>query len=53
MIKILVVGYGSIGRIHVDNFLEFKDVRIIVYTKRYDLQALKKKGVKISNSLYQ
>ena len=51
MIKILVVGYGSIGRIHVDNFLEFKDVRIIVYTKRNDLQALKKKGVKISNSL--
>jgi|TARA_B100001750_G_scaffold66068_1_gene52508 predicted dehydrogenase len=51
MIKILVVGYGSIGRIHVDNFLEFKDVQIIVYTKRNDLQALKKKGVKISNSL--
>ena len=51
MIKILVVGYGHIGRIHVDNFLEFKGVRLIVYTKRNDLQLLKKKGVKVSNSL--
>ena len=51
MINVLVVGYGSIGRRHVDNFLEFKDVRLIVYTKRNDLQLLKKKGIKISNSL--
>ncbi len=51
MINVLVVGYGSIGRRHVDNFLEFKDVRLIVYTKRNDLQALKKKGVKVSSSL--
>ena len=51
MTKILVVGYGSIGRRHVDNFLEFKDIQLIVYTKRNDLQLLKKKGVKVSNSL--
>ena len=51
MIKVLVVGYGSIGRRHVDNFLEFKDIQLIVYTKRNDLQLLKKKGVKVSNSL--
>ena len=51
MIKVLVVGYGSIGRRHVDNFLEFKDIQLIVYTKRNDLQLLKKKAVKVSNSL--
>ncbi len=51
MTKILVVGYGSIGRRHVDNFLEFKDIQLIVYTKRNDLQLLKKKGIKVSNSL--
>ena len=51
MPKILVAGYGSIGRRHVDNFLELKDIQLIVYTKRNDLQLLKKKGVKVSNSL--
>jgi len=51
MIKVLVAGYGSIGKRHVDNFLEFKDIQLIVYTKRNDLQLLKKKGVKVSNSL--
>ena len=51
MTKVLVAGYGSIGKRHVDNFLEFKDIQLIVYTKRNDLQLLKKKGVKVSNSL--
>ena len=51
MTKVLVAGYGSIGRRHVDNFLELKDIQLIVYTKRNDLQLLKKKGVKVSNSL--
>ena len=51
MTKVLVAGYGSVGRRHVDNFLELKDIQLIVYTKRNDLQLLKKKGVKVSNSL--
>ena len=51
MINILIVGYGSIGKKHLENFLQFKDIQLTVYTKRNDLQLLKKKGIKISNSL--
>ncbi len=51
MIKVLIVGYGSIGKRHLENFLQFKDIQLIVYTKRNDLQLLKKKGIKVSNSL--
>ena len=51
MINILIVGYGSIGKKHLENFLQFKDIQLTVYTKRNDLQSLKKKGIKISNSL--
>ena len=51
MINVLIVGYGSIGKRHLENFLQFKDIRLTVYTKRNDLQLLKKKGIKVSNSL--
>ena len=51
MTNVLIVGYGSIGKRHLENFLQFKDIRLIVYTKRNDLQLLKKKAVKVSNSL--
>ena len=51
MIKVLIVGYGSIGRRHLENFLQLKNVKLIVYTKRTDLDSLKKQGIKISNSL--
>jgi len=51
MIKVLIAGYGSIGKRHLENFLQFKDIQLIVYTKRSDLQLLKKKGIKVSNSL--
>ena len=51
MIKVLIVGYGSIGKRHLENFLQLKDIQLIVYTKRNDLQLLKKKGIKVSNSL--
>jgi len=51
MIKVLITGYGSIGKRHLENFLQFKDIQLIVYTKRSDLQLLKKKGIKVSNSL--
>ena len=44
MIKVLIAGYGSIGKRHLENFLQFKDIQLIVYTKRNDLQLLKKKG---------
>ena len=51
MINVLIAGYGSIGKRHLENFLQFKDIQLIVYTKRSDLQLLKKKGIKVSNSL--
>ena len=51
MIKVLIAGYGSIGKRHLENFSQFKDIQLIVYTKRNDLQLLKKKGIKVSNSL--
>ena len=51
MTKIVIVGYGSIGKRHLENFLRFKDTELIVYTKRNDLESLKRKGVKISDSL--
>ena len=51
MINVLIVGYGSIGKRHLENFLQFKDIRLTVYTKRNDLQLLKKKGIMVSNSL--
>ncbi len=51
MTNVLIVGYGSIGKRHLENFLQFRDIQLTVYTKRNDLQLLKKKGIKISNSL--
>ena len=51
MFKILIVGYGSISKRHLENFVLFKDTMLIVYTKRKDLGSLEKKGIKISDSL--
>ena len=51
MTKILVVGFGSIGRRHLENFLQIGNTELVVYTKRNDLQSLKKEGIKVSNSL--
>ena len=51
MTNVLIAGYGSIGKRHLENFLQFKDIQLTVYTKRNDLQLLKKKGIKVSDSL--
>ena len=51
MTKVLIVGYGSVGNRHLENFLQFKDIQLTVYTKRNDTQLLKKKGIKVSDSL--
>jgi predicted dehydrogenase len=42
MKKILVVGYGSIGKRHVENLLSISNLEIIVCTKRNDINKLKK-----------
>ena len=51
MTSVLIVGYGSIGKKHLENFLQFKDIQLTVYTKRNDLQLLRENGIKISDSL--
>ena len=51
MTKVLIAGYGSIGKRHIENFLQFKDIQLTVYTKRNDLQLLKKEGINVSSSL--
>jgi len=53
MISILIVGVGSIGRRHIENLLLLKDVKLILYTKRTDLQEFTKQGIKISDSLVE
>ena len=49
MNRILVVGYGSIGKRHVKNLLNHTDSQIIIYTKRQDLD-FKTKRMIVSNS---
>ena len=49
MNRILVVGYGSIGKRHVKNLLEHTNSQIIIYTKRQDLD-FKTKRVIVTNS---
>ena len=49
--KILVVGYGSIGKRHVNNLTKIKDIEILVCSKNKNVNILKKNGVKIFESL--
>tara|TARA_B110001454_G_scaffold15943_1_gene14290 strand:- start:4496 stop:5479 length:984 start_codon:yes stop_codon:yes gene_type:complete len=42
MKKILVVGYGSIGKRHVENLLSISNLEVIVCTKRNDVSEIKK-----------
>lgn len=51
MNKILIVGFGSIGKRHVENILSRYNAEVIICTKRTDLKSYEKKGVIIVNSL--
>ncbi len=51
MAKILVVGYGSIGKRHVKNILNHSSHEIIICTKRCDLESFTKKRIKIFDTL--
>ena len=51
MKKILFVGYGSIGVRHVNNILKSTNHKIIIFTKRTDLELIQNKRIKIFNSL--
>ena len=49
--KILVVGYGSIGKRHIKNLKNYKNIEIILLTKRMPDKFLKKEKHKIVNSI--
>ena len=49
--KILVVGYGSIGKRHIKNLRNYKNLEIIVLTKRSFDNFLKKEKCKIVKSV--
>ena len=48
--KILIVGYGSIGKRHTENLINIGNFKIIVYTKNKESLKLIKEGVKIYTS---
>ncbi|AJZ76165.1 hypothetical protein SU86_007065 [Candidatus Nitrosotenuis cloacae] len=50
-LKILVVGYGSIGKRHVNNLMKLKNVEILVCSKNKDTDQLKKNGIQVYDSL--
>ena len=49
--KILVVGYGSIGKRHIKNLKNYKNIEIIILTKITSDKFLKKENCKIVNSI--
>lgn len=51
MLKILVVGYGSIGKRHIKNLRNFQNIQIIILTKRKLDNFLKKEECQIVNSI--
>jgi len=50
-LKILIVGYGSIGKRHTKNLISFGHNDIIICTKNKDALKLEKTGIKIFTSL--
>ena len=50
-LKILVVGYGSIGKRHVNNLMKLKNIEILVCSKNKEAYQLKKNGVQVYDSL--
>ncbi len=51
MLKALVVGYGSIGKRHIENLSKFKNMEIIICSKRKPDQFLKQKKCKIYRTI--
>jgi predicted dehydrogenase len=50
-LKVLIVGYGSIGKRHTNNLMSIGNIEIIICTKNKEAFQLEKKGIKIFNSL--
>ena len=51
--NVLIVGYGSIGKRHIENLSSIKNCRIIVCTKRKQDNFLKKRNCHVFNSINQ
>ena len=51
LVKILIVGLGSIGTRHLTNILTETNNEVIIYTKRSNTNTLNKKNVKIFHDL--
>lgn len=51
MYTILIIGFGSIGKRHLQNISSNFNTQLIVYTKRKDLGNLEKKKIIITDSL--
>ena len=49
--KILVIGYGSIGKRHIENLSKYKNIEILVCTQRKNDQFLKKRKCQVFNSI--
>ena len=49
--KILIVGYGSIGKRHFENLIKLGYSDIIICTRNSQAKKLEKKGIKIIDSL--
>ena len=49
--KILVVGYGSIGKRHLKNLLKHTSFQFVVFSKQKNDQFLKKNKIKVYNSI--
>ena len=50
-LKTLIVGYGSIGKRHIQNLLNYSDIEIIVCTKRKQDSFLKRNQCRVIKSL--
>ena len=49
--RILVIGFGSIGKRHLENLMNVSNNQLIICSKRNDLEGYKKKGVIIHRTL--
>ena len=50
-LKILVIGYGSIGKRHVSNLLKISNNQISICTRNKDIEKIKKKNVKVFETI--
>ena len=51
--KALVVGYGSIGKRHVRNLMDFNQTQVSVCSKNKEVSQLEKKGIKTFTTIEQ